>query len=106
MLLALEANVDAVLTYDQLVLALKDAFEVFLVEVDASKLVDYLIYCLDQLHSVLEVIGLVDLLREKADNKIWVGACQRDHKIDCRFRVKVIQHKDDVNDLLGLLVIL
>lgn len=87
-------------------LALKDAFEVLLIEVDASELVDDLVYCLDQLYSVLEVVGFVYLLREKTDNEIGVGACQRNHEVDRRFGVEVIQHKNDVNDLLGLLMIL
>lgn len=64
MLLALEADEDAVLGDDEFVLALKDAFEVLLVEVDASELIDYLIDRLDQLNSVLEVIGLINLLRK------------------------------------------
>lgn len=60
----MEADEDAVLGDDEFVLALKDAFEVLLVEVDASELIDYLIDRLDQLNSVLEVIGLINLLRK------------------------------------------
>lgn len=48
----------------------------------------------------------VYLFREEADNKIGVCACQCNHQIDCRFGVKVIQHKDNMYDFFGFLVIL
>lgn len=61
MLLALEADKNAVLSKDELVLSLQDTFEVFLIEVDASKLIDDLINRLNQLHPLLKMIRLIYL---------------------------------------------
>lgn len=106
MLLALEADEDAALGEDELVLALKDALEAFLIEVYASKLIDDLVDRLDQLYSLLKMVGLVYFLREEADYKIGVCAGQCNHEIDNGFGVKVVEHKDDMYDFFGLFVVL